>query len=167
MFRDLINREKIRRALLYLAYILAAQFLQDTFFSSISLFGVNMCFMPAVVVAIGAFEGGVWGAAFGLVCGFMCDISYDNVALFTVVFPVLGFFAGVLTRWFVNASFFAYMIMCLAAFAVTAAGQMLELFIRGHSLLPMLRTAVIQVLWSMPMAAALYFPCRSIARRKI
>lgn len=166
MFRDLVNWEKIRRVLLYLAYILVAQFLQDTFFSSIYLFGVNMCFMPAAVVAIGAFEGGVWGAAMGLICGFLCDISYSNVALFTVVFPVLGFFAGVLTRWFVNASFFAYMIMCAAAFAVTAGGQMLELFIRGNALLPMLRTALIQVVWSLPMAAVLYFPCRTIALRR-
>lgn len=167
MLRDLINLEKIRRVLLYLAYIFVAQFFQDTFFSAIPLFGVKMFFMPAVVVAIGAFEGGVWGAALGLVTGFLTDISYGNVALFTVLFPLLGFFSGVFTRWFVNASLFAYLIMCLVAFAVTAAAQMLELLLTGNTLLPMLRTAIIQTLWSMPMAAALYFPCRAIGRKKI
>ena len=167
MLRDLINLEKIRRALLYLAYIFVAQFFQDTFFSAIPLFGVKMFFMPAVVVAIGAFEGGVWGAALGLVTGFLTDISYGNVALFTVLFPLLGFFSGVFTRWFVNASLFAYLIMCLVAFAVTAAAQMLELLLTAKALLPMLRTAIIQTLWSMPMAAALYFPCRAIGRKKI
>lgn len=60
MIRDLINREKIKRVLLYLLYIVVAQFFQDTIFASLPLFGVNMMFMPAVVVAIGAFEGGVW-----------------------------------------------------------------------------------------------------------
>ena len=133
MLRDLINLEKIRRVLLYLAYIFVAQFFQDTFFSAIPLFGVKMFFMPAVVVAIGAFEGGVWGAALGLVTGFLTDISYDNVALFTVLFPLLGFFSGVFTRWFVNASLFAYLIMCLVAFAVTAAAQMLELLLTGNA----------------------------------
>ena len=85
----------------------------------------------------------------------------------TVLFPLLGFFSGVFTRWFVNASLFAYLIMCLVAFAVTAAAQMLELLLTGNALLPMLRTAIIQTLWSMPMAAALYFPCRAIGRKKI
>jgi len=159
--------EKIRRVILYLVYIFAVQFFQDTFFSTIAIFGVKMFFVPAAVVAIGAFEGGVWGAALGLVAGFLCDVSYGNVALFTLLFPVLGFFAGVLTRWFVNASLFAYMIMCLAAFAVTAFFQLLGLFLAGNSLMPMVRTAIIQTIWSLPMAAVLYFPCRAIGRRKV
>ena len=167
MIRDLIDMEKIRRVILYLVYIFAVQFFQDTFFSTIAIFGVKMFFVPAAVVAIGAFEGGVWGAALGLVAGFLCDVSYGNVALFTLLFPVLGFFAGVLTRWFVNASLFAYMIMCLAAFAVTAFFQLLGLFLAGNSHMPMVRTAIIQTIWSLPMAAALYFPCRAIGRRKV
>lgn len=167
MIRDLIDMEKIRRVILYLVYIFAVQFFQDTFFLTIAIFGVKMFFVPAAVVAIGAFEGGVWGAALGLVAGFLCDVSYGNVALFTLLFPVLGFFAGVLTRWFVNASLFAYMIMCLAAFAVTAFFQLLGLFLAGNSLMPMVRTAIIQTIWSLPMAAALYFPCKAIGRRKV
>ena len=167
MLRDLINREKIRRAILYLAYVLVAQFFQDNIFSRLPLFGVNMMFMPAAVVAIGAFEGGVWGASFGLIAGFLADISYNNTALFTAVFPAIGFFSGVFTRWFVNASFFAYMCMCFAAFAVTAAAQMLEPLLGGNALMPMVWTAVIQTLWSLPMAAALYFPCRAIGRKRV
>jgi hypothetical protein len=31
----------------------------------------------------------------------------------------------------------------------------------------MLWTAIVQVLWSLPMTAALYFPCKAIARKKI
>ena len=167
MIRDLIDREKIRRVLLYLLYIVVAQFFQDTLFSSLSIFGVNMFFMPTAAVAIGAFEGGIWGAAFGLIAGFLADISYDNVALLTVLFPILGFFAGVLTRWFVNASLFAYMIMCLAAFAATAGAQMLDLALQGHELAALLRVGLIQTLWSLPMAAVLYFPCRAIGRKKV
>ena len=35
MIRDLINREKIKRVLLYLLYIVVAQFFQDTIFASL------------------------------------------------------------------------------------------------------------------------------------
>ena len=106
---------------------------------------------------------GVVIAAFGLIAGFLADISYDNVALLTVLFPILGFFAGVLTRWYVNASFFAYMCMCFAAFAATAVMQLLQPLYLGSALLPMLMPALVQVLWSLPAAAALYFPARAIA----
>ena len=157
MLWDLINREKLRRALLYLLYMLLCLLAQDSIFANLRLFGVNMLFLPAAVVAVGMFEDGVWGAVFGLVMGFLADISYDNTALFTAVFPALGFFSGVLSRWYVNRRFFAYMLVSTLAGAVTAFFQMLG----------MLFTAVVQLVWSLPMAAALYFPCRAIARKKI
>ena len=84
---------------------------QDSIFASLPLFGVNMFFLPAAAVAIGMFEDGVWGAAFGLVLGFLADISYNNTALFVALFPALGFFAGVLSRWYVNRRLFAYMLL--------------------------------------------------------
>ena len=99
--------------------------------------------------------------------GFLADISYDNTALFTALFPALGFFSGVLSRWYVNRRFFAYMLVSTLAGAVTAFFQMLGLLLRGHDFGPMLFTAVVQLVWSLPMAAALYFPCRAIARKKI
>ena len=83
------------------------------------------------------------------------------------MFPVLGFFAGILSRWLVNKRFFAYMLVCTAACAVTAAAQMFGLLLKGHEFGSMLWTAIVQVLWSLPMTAALYFPCKAIARKKI
>ena len=167
MIRDLIDREKLRRAALYLVYILAAVFLQDTFFGSLRLFGMNMMFLPAAAVAIGAFAGGVWGAAFGVVLGFLADISYGYTALFIAPFPVMGFFAGVLTRWYVNASLFAYLVMCFAAFAVTALFQMARPAYESGEIIVLVRDGLIQCVWSLPMPAALYFPCRGIAKPKI
>ena len=167
MIRDLIDREKLRRAALYLVYILAAVFLQDTFFGSLRLFGMNMMFLPAAAVAIGAFAGGVWGAAFGVVLGFLADISYGYTALFIALFPVMGFFAGVLTRWYVNASLFAYLVMCFAAFAVTALFQMARPAYESGEIIVLVRDGLIQCVWSLPMAAVLYFPCRGIAKPKI
>lgn len=94
MLWDLMNREKLRRALLYLLYVLLCLLAQDSIFASLPLFGVNMFFLPAAAVAIGMFEDGVWGAAFGLVLGFLADISYNNTALFVALFPALAFSRG-------------------------------------------------------------------------
>lgn len=167
MVWDLINREKLRRALLYLLYMAVCLLAQDSIFANFRLFGKNMFFLPAAVVAVGMFEDGVWGAVFGLALGFLTDISYDYTALFVAVFPVLGFFAGVLSRWYVNRRFFAYMLISTAAGIISAFAQMLGLMLAGHELGAMLWTALIQVVWSLPMAAALYFPCKAIARKKV
>lgn len=137
MLWDLINREKLRRALLYLLYMLLCLLAQDSIFANLRLFGVNMLFLPAAVVAVGMFEDGVWGAVFGLVMGFLADISYDNTALFTALFPALGFFSGVLSRWYVNRRFFAYMLVSTLAGAVTAFFQMLGLLLRRPRLRPL------------------------------
>ena len=115
MVWDLINREKLRRALLYLLYMAVCLLAQDSIFANFKLFGVNMFFLPAAAVAVGMFEDGVWGAVFGLALGFLADISYDYTALFVALFPILGFFAGILSRWYVNRRFFAYMLVSTAA----------------------------------------------------
>ena len=167
MVWDLINREKLRRALLYLLFMAVCLLMQDSIFANFKLFGVNMFFLPAAAVAVGMFEDGVWGAVFGLCLGFLTDISYDYTALFVAVFPALGFFSGILSRWYVNRRFFAYMLRSTAACVIAAFSQMLGLILAGHELGAMIKTAIIQVIWSLPMTAALYFPCKAIARKKI
>ena len=67
MWADLINKEKIHRVLWCALYMAVTVALQTTVFAHIALFGVHAMFVPAVVVAVGMFEGGTWGAVFGLV----------------------------------------------------------------------------------------------------
>ena len=83
------------------------------------------------------------------------------------LFPALGFFAGVLSRWYVNRRLFAYMLLSTAAGAVCVLFQVAGLLLKGHELGAMLWTAAVQLVWSLPMTAALYFPCKAIARKKI
>ena len=59
------------------------------------------------------------------------------------------------------------MLVSTAGCAFTAFCQMFGLLLKGHEFGSMLWTAIIQVLWSLPMTAALYFPCKAIARKKI
>ena len=79
--------------------------------------------------------------------GFLADISYGYTALFIALFPVMGFFAGVLTRWYVNASLFAYLVMCFAAFAVTALFQMARPAYESGEIIVLVRDGLIQCVW--------------------
>ena len=163
MLWDLVNFQKIKRALLYALYMSLVLLVQDALFSNIPIFGVRAMFVPAAAVAVGMFEGGVWGAVFSLALGFLADISFGNTALFVALFPCIGFAAGALSRYLVNRRFFAYMCLALLALALTAAFQFLGLALEGQSLPALAWVGLWQVVFSLPAAALLYFPCKAIA----
>jgi len=168
MLLDLINLRKIKRAVLYLAVVLVVLGLQNLLFARIRPLGVAAMFVPAVVVAIGMFEGGLWGAMFGLVTGVLCGMRYSgSLILFAVLFAAFGFFAGLLSKYFVNKRFFSYYALCAAAFIVTAFCQMFRLlFLTDAALLPLLRTGLLQVLWSLVFPVLIYFPVKNIVRHQ-
>ncbi|MEG0035212.1 MAG: hypothetical protein RR743_00985 [Oscillospiraceae bacterium] len=92
MLLDLINLERIRKAIIYAGLILLTLLVQNIVLSRIAIFGVRAFIVPIIVVAVGFFEGGVWGAVFGLFMGVFCDISMNDVpVLMTVLCPLIGF----------------------------------------------------------------------------
>lgn len=164
MLWEFVDKNKLRRALLYFAYMFVVLILQSVLFSRIAPLGVKAMFIPAAVVAVGLFDGSVWGVGFGLALGFLADINYDNTALFIILFPILGFFSGVLSRWYVNKTFFAYMIISAGALAITAFCQLFRLlFFLEQDAAALFTTALIQVLWSIPLSAPLYAPVKAIS----
>lgn len=166
MFLDLINMDKVRRGALCGVYMLLVLLAQDLVLSRITLLGVRALILPAAAVSVGMFMGGVWGGVFGLVLGFFGDMSFGGSVMFTVLFPFLGFFSGVAARWYVNKSFFAYLCVTLAAFVLTAFCQLFWVWvILDQPLAGLLGTAAKQILWSLPLAAPLYFPGRGIAAK--
>ena len=168
MLLDLINLAKIRRACLHLAVILVVLGVQNLLFSRIGLLGVRPMFVPAVVVAIGLFEGGVWGGVLGLVTGLLCGLrSSEYLLLYTVLFAVFGFFSGMLSLFFVNRRFFSYFALCAVAFVLTAFCQMFRLlFFLDAEPGALLWTGLLQTLWSLPFTFPIYFPVKAIARRR-
>ena len=81
MWADLINKDKVHRALWCALYMAVTLLLQNTVFAHIALFGVHAMFVPAVVVAVGVFEGGTWGAVFGLIAGYFCAMGYPGTGM--------------------------------------------------------------------------------------
>ncbi len=169
MIYDLINLDKLRRAIIYALFMLVIMFFQTTVFSGIAPLGVRAMFLPVAVVSVGMFEGGTWGGFFGLFLGLLGDVAYtENVVLFTVLFPILGFFSGLVAEFFVNRRFFSFFFVCVTALLITAFCQMFRLLVfAGAEPLALVKTALLQTLWSLPFTVPLYFPCKALSRRKL
>jgi hypothetical protein len=165
MLLDIINIEKVRKAIVYCGVILAVLFVQNIILARIPIMGVRAFIAPIIVVAIGFFEGGVWGGVFGLIMGVSCDMSLnDSNVVLTVFFPIVGFAAGSLAMFSVNKRFFSFFFVSLAALVLTAACQMFKFIaIADANLLPVLITAGLQTLWSIPFTFAIYYPCRALS----
>lgn len=165
MLLDIINLEKVRRAFLYFGFLLAALFVQNSILDKISVLGVRAMFLPVVAVAIGFFEGGVWGVAFGLLLGLFTDMSIGGGSVLFVVFmPIMGFAAGLLTTFFLTKRFVAFFIISLAALAISALLQSFGILVFSDTdPLPVLITGALQTLWSLPMIFAVFFPCKHLS----
>lgn len=165
---ELINLRKVRKAVLYLFCIVVSVWLQTMVLSRGGPAGVKPFFIPAMVVAVGMFEGGVWGGLLGLVTGLGCDLSYsDSTVLFTVLFTAFGFFSGLLTEYLINRRFIAWLLLAVLSLAVTAFCQLMPLWIfRGTAFRSLAGVALLQCLWSLPFAALSYFVVKFVAGRE-
>jgi hypothetical protein len=84
-----------------------------------------------------------------------------------LLYPALGFFSGLLGKFLVNKRFFSYLILSAAALALTAACQMFRLLVfDGAPGMALLRTAGLQVLWSLPFSVPAYFACKALSGRR-
>lgn len=163
MINQLFEWKKIRIVLEYAVYIVLAMILQSLLFTRFSVFGVKGFILPAAVVAVGMYRGGVRGAIFGLFLGLFTDMSFsETTILFTLLFPIIGFAFGFAADFYINKSFFAFMVFTVFALFVTALMQLLSAsIISGAQFFPGLLTAVGQTLVSVIPSALLYLPFRN------
>ena len=178
MLLDLIDLSKLRRAIVYGLLLGGVLILQNLIVFRFTLFGIHAMMVPAMVVAVGLFEGGVWGGFVGLAAGYFTDLGYtDHVVLFTILLPALGFFIGALGKYMLQKGFVSYLVMTFAALALVAFCQMFRtlflsgsdaetfrrLYYHGRYIWIVLRTGLLQTLWSLVWAVPVYFPCKIIA----
>jgi cell shape-determining protein MreD len=156
-----INLKKInlRRLLQYALYLFLTMVLQNMILTHVRPLGVCPFILPAAVVAVGMFEGSGWGAVFGLIMGLYADMAFvDTTVGFTLLLPLLAFGAGFIAQFFINRRFIGYMVVAAAALLISALMQMLWVLVSDSWSFAMLSTALLQTLWSLPLAALLYFP---------
>lgn len=166
--QELINLRKARKAILYLLCIIVTLWLQTMVFSRVELLGAKPFFVPALIVAIGLYEGGVWGGLLGLAAGLGCMWSMaGSPLLFLVLLPVCGFLSGLLADYLINRRFLAYLLLAALALLLTAVLQALPLWIfRGAAVQPLLTVALLQALWALPLAVPAYFVTKLLAGRE-
>ena len=162
---ELINLRKARKAILYLVLILVTLWLQTMVFSRLTFWGVKPFFLPALIVAIGLFEGGVWGGMLGLAAGLGCLLSMaGSPVLFLVLLPAFGFLSGMLADFLINRRFYSYLLLAVVALLLTAALQAAPLWIfRGAEPAPLFTVAALQALWSVPFAVPAYYVSKLLA----
>jgi len=167
MLADVFNLKKLRLALVYILRLVLLLFFQDTVFARLGLFGIKMLYLPAACAAVSLFEGGFRGGLFGLLAGLLCDLTFpESGVLFTLLFPAIGFLSGLAAEFWLSRSFTAYMTTAGAALLVTALAQMVRvILVEPSSALVCLLTALVQTLWSLPMAAVCYALMRWVHRR--
>ena len=164
MLKELIARLELkkinlRRILLYALYLFLSLVLQTMVLTHVRPMGVCPFVLPAAVVAVGMFEGATWGSVFGLIMGLYADMFFvESTVGFTLLFPALAFAAGFVAQFFINRRFFGYMAAAAGALLITAFVQMIRVLVSDGLAACMLQTALLQTLWSLPLAALLYFP---------
>lgn len=160
---DLINPAKLRRALLYALCLLVTLAVQGCVLSRVSLLGVRAAAVPCIVVAVGMFEGGLWGGIFGIIAGLLCG---GGTVLYLLVYAAVGFGAGFVTDMYVNRRLYSCVIVSAAALLLLALCQALPLRLYyGAGFGPLVRTGLLQSAWSLPFSVPCYFACRAVSRR--
>lgn len=148
-----------RKLLKYALYLFLALLLQNMLLGGVRIAGVCPLVLPAAAVALGMFEGPVWGVLLSIVLGIFGDMAYvENTILFTLLFPLLSFAASFVTRFFINRRFFAFMGAAAAAYVITGLVQMMHVSASDSFSLTMLGTVILQALWALPFAPLAYFP---------
>ena len=159
MLKEFWSKLDLRRLLRYALYLFLALVFQTMVLTYIRPLGVCPFVLPAAAVAVGMFEGGTWGAVFGLVLGIFTDMVYvESTVTFTLLFPALAFATGFVSQFFINRRFVGFMLVAAAALLITALVQMIKVWAADTASMSLLSTALLQTLWSLPPAALAYFP---------
>ena len=149
--------KKVRMVIQYAVYMLLVMLLQSVLFSRISIFGAKGFIIPA---AAGIYLGGVRGAVFGIFLGLFTDMAFsETTVLFTILFPMIGFGAGFASEFYINKSFFAFMIFSVAAILLCGIVQLIHALAGGGTELTAgLITVLLQTVLSVLPVMLLYLP---------
>lgn len=159
MLKEIWAKINPRRVLLYALYMFLALVFQTMVLTYIRPLGICPFVLPAAAVAVGMFEGGTWGAVFGLVLGIFTDMVYvESTVTYTLLFPALAFATGFVSQFFINRRFFGFMLAAAVGLLITALVQMIKIWAADSASMSMVGTVLLQTLWSLPPAALAYFP---------
>ena len=169
MLLEIIDLDKLRRGILYTLIMLAVLAVQEMVLSRISLFGVKAFIVPIFPVAVAVLQGGWWGLGFSLACGMLCDTMLaETRVLFTMLLPALAFMATAAEKFLISRRLVAVFTASVCALFLTAFMQGLRVVVLYDAqFLPVLRSAVLQVIYGVPFIFPIYYACRALSERAL
>jgi hypothetical protein len=151
----------------HIIFIIIVYIFQSMVFTYISFNGVFPVLLPIAVVGIAMFEGSSRGGGYGLLAGMLCDVAFNQpVIVMTVVLTVVGIVVGVLSETVMARGFPTFFLCCFSALVLTSFVSMFSLvFFSGVDFSALVRTGVLQTLYSIIFTLPFYPIVRSLGRR--
>lgn len=158
------KQTQFRLWVLYALFLLICSLLETTLLARFPIFGVRIVLLPAVAALVGVHRGAEQGGIFGLIAGVYWVLAGAGSPMVVLTMTLGGLFAG----WLCDAVLTRNLLSALIASAVSLLGTLtiaglVHAYMRGGSALILLYS-VWQTLISLPFAAVLYYPARSIGR---
>ena len=151
----------------YALALLGVWWLDAYVLSRFPLLGVTPILLPVTVTAVGVLEGVANGTGFGLATGLLWATAYPGsqggrVLLLTV----MGLFTGALAQYALAQTLWGCVLCSAAVLTMIEAIQAAkELFFLRAQLLPTLRTALPQLVWTLCWVPVVYGIFHRVFRR--
>lgn len=137
--------------------LLPVWFAEAFVFSRIPLFGVKPMLLPLAAVALAVAEGAFPGGAFGMAVGMLCDAVYATHGAMTLGLTMIGVLAGLAAQYMLRQNLLGAMLCSLGALLAIDGGRIAWRLLSGAAELePMLRVAGGEILWSLVFVPPIY-----------
>jgi len=151
----------------YALAMLPVWFIEAVLLRRVPLFGVFPMLLPLTAVAVAVLEGAVAGAGFGLMVGIVCDAVYFGTGgSMTLGLTLIGAGSGLVAQYGLRQNYWGFLLCSGGALTALDALRVLRrLFIGTAALVPLLRVAVPEVLWSLVFTPLIYMIFRFVHQR--
>lgn len=152
-------RGRIVKYAALIAFVFLVFVMQSTVFTHLRIFGAMPLLIPVASVCISLFEGSERGGVMGLICGILCDLSFNQPTIeFTLTLTIIGVGTGILCEQLLDRGFPSSLVCSACALVICAMVQMFPLlFYMKQPIAVLLETAIIQTAYSMIFVIPIYF----------
>ena len=127
------RNETIFKWSLYAAAALLCLLVQQGLLQRLTFWGVIPFLYPLLAAIPATYEGPLAGSIFALAAGLVCDLLLPGPipCLYTLIFPLAGLCAGLLSKSWLPAGFLCSLVSAAAAFLLLDGFRCLLLWMRG------------------------------------
>ena len=129
------RNETILKWSLYAAATALCLLVQGGLLQRLVFWGVIPFLYPLLAAIPATYEGPLAGSIFALTVGMVCDLLLPGPmpCLYTLIFPLVGLCAGLLSQSWLPAGFLCSLVSAAAAFLLTDGFRCLLLWMRGSA----------------------------------